>query len=84
MSLNPADLLLFYTDGLIEHRRHTLAEGLAPVVATLSDISASCSQQPLADLLARLRRANPDDDTCILAVRHHTSAPPESPEGNDA
>jgi len=84
VSLNPADLLLFYTDGLIEHRRHTLAEGLAPVVATLSDISASCSQQPLADLLARLRRANPDDDTCILAVRHHTSAPPESPEGNDA
>jgi len=82
--VHPADLLLFYTDGLIEHRRHTLAEGLAPVVATLNDISASGSQQPLADLLARLRRANPDDDTCILAVRHQTSAPPESPEGNDA
>ncbi|GGQ43058.1 SpoIIE family protein phosphatase [Couchioplanes azureus] len=76
VSLDPADLLLFYTDGLIEHRRHTLAEGLAPVIATLNDISASGSSQPLADLLSRLRRANPDDDTCLLAVRHHTAAPP--------
>ncbi|MFI7599396.1 SpoIIE family protein phosphatase [Actinoplanes sp. NPDC049681] len=87
VSLTPADLLLFYTDGLIEHRRHTLAEGLAPVIATLNDIAISSSRQPLADLLARLRRANPDDDTCILAVRHHPSAPtqsPDSPEGNDA
>ncbi|MCM4078876.1 SpoIIE family protein phosphatase [Paractinoplanes hotanensis] len=84
VSLAPADLLLFYTDGLIEHRRHTLAEGLAPVITTLDDISASGSRQPLADLLMRLRRANPEDDTCILAVRHHTPVPPDPPEGDHA
>ncbi|GAA2899572.1 hypothetical protein Acy02nite_60750 [Actinoplanes cyaneus] len=84
VSLAPADLLLFYTDGLIEHRRHTLAEGLAPVIATLNDISASGSRQPLADLLSRLRRANPDDDTCILAVRNHTPEAPDHSEGDHA
>ncbi|MGW0807829.1 SpoIIE family protein phosphatase [Nonomuraea sp. NPDC002799] len=68
-TLRPGDLLLFYTDGLVEHRRHSLDEGLAPVLATLNRITAEHTPQPLADLLAQLRQANPDDDTCILAVR---------------
>src|SRR5262249_57648685 len=37
--------------------------------ATLNRITAAGSTQPLADLLAQLHRANPDDDTCILAAR---------------
>jgi serine phosphatase RsbU (regulator of sigma subunit) len=69
LTLDDDDLLMLYTDGLIEHRSHTAAEGLAPVVATLDRISASGSNQPLADLLAQLRRANPEDDTCVLAAR---------------
>jgi serine phosphatase RsbU (regulator of sigma subunit) len=63
------ELLLFYTDGLVEDRHRSLEEGLAPVVATLDEISARPTQAPLAELLNRLRRANPDDDTCVLAVR---------------
>jgi serine phosphatase RsbU (regulator of sigma subunit) len=74
LTLDDGDLLMLYTDGLIEHRSHTAAEGLAPVVATLDRISASRSDQPLADLLAQLRRANPEDDTCILAVRRSAVA----------
>jgi PAS domain S-box-containing protein len=65
----PGDLLLLYTDGLIERRGRTLQQGLGPVVATLNQISAARSDRPLAELLSRLRRANPNDDTCIVAAR---------------
>jgi serine phosphatase RsbU (regulator of sigma subunit) len=85
-TIDPGDLLVFYTDGLIEHRHHTLAEGLAPVVATLNRISAESTQQPLADLLAQLPRANPDDDSCILAARPLVAVPmpPAAENGRDA
>jgi serine phosphatase RsbU (regulator of sigma subunit) len=66
LTLHDDDLLLFFTDGLIERRHHSLEEGLAPVIATLNDVSAG---RPLDELLSRLRRANPDDDTCLLIAR---------------
>ncbi|GIH96725.1 PP2C family protein-serine/threonine phosphatase [Planobispora siamensis] len=68
-ALGPGDLLLFYTDGLIEQRDRSMEEGLAPVVATLDRISAEGGEHPLADLLAQLHHANPDDDACVLAAR---------------
>jgi serine phosphatase RsbU (regulator of sigma subunit) len=64
--LRETDLLLLYTDGLIEHRQRTIAEGYAPVIRTLN--KAPCDQ-PLTELIGRLRRANAQDDTCILALR---------------
>jgi serine phosphatase RsbU (regulator of sigma subunit) len=67
--LIPGDVLLFYTDGLIEHRHRPLLEGLAPVISTLDRITASQRSRPLAELLAELHQANPDDDTCLLAAR---------------
>jgi serine phosphatase RsbU (regulator of sigma subunit) len=68
-TLTPDDVLVFYTDGLVEQRHHSLAEGLAPIVATLDRITAGRRRQPLADLIAQLDRANAEDDTCILAAR---------------
>ncbi|MFC6565361.1 SpoIIE family protein phosphatase [Actinoplanes utahensis] len=65
----PGDVLLLYTDGLVEQRRRSLDAGLAEVIATVDDAVRTAPQQPLAELLARLQRANPDDDTCILAAR---------------
>ncbi|MFC7534351.1 SpoIIE family protein phosphatase [Actinoplanes sp. GCM10030250] len=63
------DVLLLYTDGLVEHRRRSLDAGLDAVIATVDDAVRVAPQQPLAELLGRLRRSNPDDDTCILAAR---------------
>jgi serine phosphatase RsbU (regulator of sigma subunit) len=63
------DLLLLYTDGLVEHRRRGLDDGLASVIAALDEAVRISPEQQLTQLLARLRRANPDDDTCILAAR---------------
>jgi serine phosphatase RsbU (regulator of sigma subunit) len=74
LRLDIGDLLLFYTDGLVEHRSRTLDEGLAAVIHTVDEAVAAAPRQPLAELVNRLRQANPDDDTCILAVRPTTGA----------
>lgn len=63
------DVLLLYTDGLIEHRRRGPDDGLNAVIAVLDEAVAVAPEQPLNALLDRLRSANPDDDTCILAAR---------------
>jgi serine phosphatase RsbU (regulator of sigma subunit)/PAS domain-containing protein len=69
LKVDDGDLVVFYTDGLIEHRDHSLADGMARVIATLNRVAAAGGEQPLVDLLTQLPRANPDDDTCILAAR---------------
>jgi serine phosphatase RsbU (regulator of sigma subunit) len=68
VTLRQGDLLLLYTDGLVEERSRTLADGLAPVIAALDEVSAGGAAEPLGDVLSRLRRANPGDDTCVLAA----------------
>jgi serine phosphatase RsbU (regulator of sigma subunit) len=66
------DVLLLYTDGLVEHRGKSLDTGLDAVIATVDDAVRIAPQHPLAELVGRLRQANPDDDTCILAARPST------------
>jgi serine phosphatase RsbU (regulator of sigma subunit) len=72
MDFRVGDLLLLYTDGLVEHRRRGVDDGLASVIAAVDEAVAASPQQPLGQLLSRLRQANPDDDTCILAARPAT------------
>jgi serine phosphatase RsbU (regulator of sigma subunit)/anti-sigma regulatory factor (Ser/Thr protein kinase) len=80
VAFEPDDLLLLYTDGLVENRDQGVSDGLAPVIEALNRITAEGSTQPLADLIAQLRRANPDDDTCILAARPLPAVPAAAPE----
>jgi serine phosphatase RsbU (regulator of sigma subunit) len=69
VTIDHGDVLLFYTDGLVEHRRQSLDEGLADVIRTIDEAVFSSPRQPLSAVLARLHRANPEDDTCVLAAR---------------
>ncbi|MEU4242741.1 SpoIIE family protein phosphatase [Actinoplanes sp. NPDC026619] len=69
LSFRIGDVLLLYTDGLVEHRHRGPDDGLAQVIRTVDEAVHASPQQPLAQLLARLQQTNPDDDTCILAAR---------------
>jgi serine phosphatase RsbU (regulator of sigma subunit)/PAS domain-containing protein len=69
LTIRHGDLLLFYTDGLVERRDRGIDEGLQSVISILNRLSAEQRAAPLADLLAQLDRANPNDDTCVVAVR---------------
>lgn len=70
--LEPGDVLLMFTDGLIERRDCSMEEALARLLDTAA--------RPAADLEARLdhllthSNADTDDDTCIVGIH----VPPES------
>jgi PAS domain S-box-containing protein len=63
------DMLLLYTDGLVERRGHSIEEGLGRVIEAIAEAIRDAPDQPLARLLAGLHQANPEDDTCVLAAR---------------
>ncbi len=67
--LAPDDLLLFYTDGLVERRIPTKPSLLDQVVNRLATARAAPIQPPLLQLAGELNRPSPDDDTCTLTVR---------------
>lgn len=67
--LRADDLLLFYTDGLVERRENNTNELLDQVKQVLAEVCAEDPGQPLVRLHRELNYASPDDDTCTLAVR---------------
>lgn len=69
----PGDLLLMYTDGLIEDRRRDLSSG----VALLAEHLAGADDADLGRIRQTLLGASPDtveDDAAFLAVRAHPVA----------
>ncbi|WP_084265592.1 SpoIIE family protein phosphatase [Actinomadura macra] len=66
LDLEPDDVLLMYTDGLVERRDGSMQEALAHLLAT--------AQQPAINLEARLdhllthSNADTDDDTCLVGI----------------
>ncbi|HSL09656.1 MAG TPA: SpoIIE family protein phosphatase [Pseudonocardiaceae bacterium] len=68
-TLRPGSTLLLYTDGLIEHRRESLADGMRRARATLLDLR-TVAPEPLATQLAeRLLGRGHDDDVAYLIYR---------------
>lgn len=70
IAMRSGDLLLLYTDGLVERRSLTAPASLLDhVKQILADLSAKSGEHTIAQVRDLLRYASPDDDTCTLAVR---------------
>jgi PAS domain-containing protein len=68
-SLDPGDMLLLYTDGLIERRERSLQEGL-DLLAHVASTADSCDPEGVLDHVLRAFGApNPNDDTCVVAIQ---------------
>jgi PAS domain S-box-containing protein len=65
--LEPDDVLLLYTDGLIERRRHSPDENIARLLAEA--LPTEPDLEAYVDRILESVESDTDDDTCILAVR---------------
>ncbi|WP_229875412.1 PP2C family protein-serine/threonine phosphatase, partial [Streptomyces griseoloalbus] len=71
VELDPGDRLVFYTDGLVETRRHTLDERLDRLLALLDEPGHSLEE--VCDLLLRtLHEPDNADDVALLIARATT------------
>ncbi|MFH8221919.1 SpoIIE family protein phosphatase [Streptomyces sp. NPDC018057] len=71
VGLEPGDLLVLYTDGLVETRRHPLDERLDLLLSLLDDTPRPLEE--LCDLLLReLRQPDNHDDVALLVARAQT------------
>jgi serine phosphatase RsbU (regulator of sigma subunit) len=67
--LQPDDLVLFFTDGLVERRSASAAPLLDRVRNSLAETSERRGDGALRGLRDQLSYASPYDDTCTLTVR---------------
>ncbi|MWA05556.1 SpoIIE family protein phosphatase [Actinomadura sp. LD22] len=66
--LQPGDLLLLYTDGLVEQRNRDLGTGIQALVNALQSCTLTDPEDLIDCTLQRLG-ASSDDDICVLAAR---------------
>jgi serine phosphatase RsbU (regulator of sigma subunit) len=67
IGLNPGDLLLLYSDGLIERRDRSLDDGLEALQAAVAGIDDP--ERAIDTALKALGSPDPEDDTCLVALR---------------
>lgn len=68
-SFGPSEVLLAYSDGLVERRGEDIETGLARLVAHAGSLARDFSNGALAHLADTVRLAGHDDDVTLLAVR---------------
>jgi serine phosphatase RsbU (regulator of sigma subunit) len=67
--LPPGASLVCYTDGLIEHRRHDIDEGLTALLETLQRSRPGSAEQTCATVQGALVGTVRQDDICLLTAR---------------
>jgi PAS domain-containing protein len=65
--LRPEDMLLFFTDGLIERRGQSITDSLAEFVAAAPPAAADAADQ--ADRMLAVALSDTGDDACLVVVR---------------
>ena len=66
--VEPGDLLIFYTDGLVERRDRSMRDGVAALHRIGAELPAADAAEVGAELLLRLADA-PEDDVAVVVVR---------------
>ncbi|WP_246265051.1 PP2C family protein-serine/threonine phosphatase [Acrocarpospora pleiomorpha] len=66
--LHPGDLLLMFTDGLVERRDRDIGEGLELIMSAAEKIGHHDLDAGLGFLIDAAGGPSPEDDTCLLAV----------------
>ncbi|HWG62140.1 MAG TPA: PP2C family protein-serine/threonine phosphatase [Streptosporangiaceae bacterium] len=67
ITLEAGDLLLLYSDGLVERRDRPLDQGLATLARAVAGIGDP--ERAISAVLDALGSTDPEDDTCLVALR---------------
>jgi sigma-B regulation protein RsbU (phosphoserine phosphatase) len=67
--LHPRDTVVFYTDGIVEHGRTGIDEGITRLTGVLEELRDLPLEELCDRLLSRIVGTRTDDDIAILAVR---------------
>ncbi|MFD3568069.1 PP2C family protein-serine/threonine phosphatase [Streptomyces sp. NPDC058671] len=67
--LLPGDMLVLYTDGMVERRGEDVTVGIDRLAAAVEASSPAAPRQVIDALLADAEIAGHEDDACVLAIR---------------
>jgi serine phosphatase RsbU (regulator of sigma subunit) len=69
LHLRPGETVVLYTDGLLEHQRTGIDEGLQRLSAVLAGLAGRSASEICDEVLDRVVTGSADDDVALLVVR---------------